>query len=159
MGCIRNMRYPRGEDKAIDYVFRVLDIPWWYYAIAVILALVVGWKWRWEGGLLAGYAFNILAEAVLIRKPFTGEHVRLEPLWSWEQWNVQKNQILTSVIMFISAGVISGHLWKWRELWIAAGLSLLVEVLQLITAHGLMELDDVIHNCLGVAIGMMVLCW
>jgi len=25
------------EDKAIDYVFRVLDIPWWYYGIAVLV--------------------------------------------------------------------------------------------------------------------------
>lgn len=31
------------EDEAIDYVFGLLDIPWWYYAIAVLIG-AVGWK-------------------------------------------------------------------------------------------------------------------
>ena len=145
------------EDRTIDYVFGLLDIPWWYYAIAAVIGLAV-WKcWRWEGGLLAGYAFLVLAETVFIRKAFAGEHLRLELFWSWRQWSVQRNQVLTNVVMFIPVGVMTGWLWKWRGLWIAAGLSLLIEVLQLITARGLMEFDDVIHNCIGAAIGIMLL--
>ena len=115
------------------------------------------WKcWRWEGGLLAGYAFLVLAETVLIRKPFAGEHLKLEILWSWRAWSVQRNQILTNVVMFVPVGVIAGWLWRWKGLWIAAGLSLLIEVLQLVSGRGLMEFDDVIHNCFGAAIGMMI---
>lgn len=145
---------PQREDRTIDYVFGLLDIPWWYYAIAAAIGLAV-WKcWRWEGGLLAGYAFLILAETVFIRKPFTGEHLKLQLFWSWRQWNVQKNQILTNVIMFVPIGMISGHLWKWRGIWIAGGLSLVVETLQLITGRGLYEFDDVIHNCLGAVVGI-----
>ena len=103
---------------------------------------------------MAGYSFLILAETVFIRKPFTGEHLRLEFFWSWKQWSVQRDQILTNVIMFIPVGVISGRLWKWRGLWVAAGLSLLIEVLQLVTQRGLLEFDDVIHNCLGAVVGI-----
>lgn len=105
-------------------------------------------------GVLVGYAFLILAETVFIRKPFVGSHFQPELFWSWKQWNIQKNQILTNVIMFIPIGVICGHLWKWRGLWGAAGLSVVIELLQLITARGLMEFDDVMHNCLGAAIGI-----
>lgn len=113
------------------------------------------WKcWRWEGGLLAGYAFLILAETVFIRKPFTGQHLKLELLWSWRAWSIQKKQILTNVIMFIPVGVLTGWLWKWRGLWFAAGLSAVIELLQLVSGRGLCELDDVMHNCLGAAVGI-----
>lgn len=105
-------------------------------------------------GLLVGYAFLILTETVLIRKPFLGEHIKLELFWSWKQWSVQKNQILTNVVMFVPIGVLVGWLWKWRGLLVAAGLSLLVEVLQLITSRGLLEFDDVLHNMIGAVVGV-----
>lgn len=113
------------------------------------------WKtWRWEGGLLAGYAFLLLVETVLIRKPFTGEHLRLEPLWSWREWKVQKEQILTNIMMFIPVGLLAGRMWKWKELWFAAGLSGLIEVLQVLSGRGLCEFDDVLHNMIGAVIGV-----
>jgi glycopeptide antibiotics resistance protein len=145
----------KAEEKAIDYVFGLLDIPWLYYAIAAFLG-VAGWQlWKKPSlGLLIGYAFLILAETVLIRKPFTGEHIKLELFWSWKQWNVQKEQILTNVVMFIPIGALAGWLWKWKGLWFAAGLSLLVEVLQLATSRGLLEFDDVFHNLVGAAFGI-----
>ena len=102
---------------------------------------------------MIGYFILILTETVLIRKPFTGEHLKIELFWSWKQWSVQKNQILTNVVMFVPIGVLVGWLWKWRGLWFAAGLSLLVEVLQLITSRGLLEFDDVLHNMIGAVVG------
>ena len=107
-------------------------------------------------GLLIGYAVLLLTETVLIRKPFIGEHIKLELFWSWKQWNVQKNQILTNVVMFIPIGVLASFLWKWRGLWFAIGLSLLVEVLQLVTSRGLLEFDDVIHNMIGAVVGVEI---
>ena len=132
-----------------------MDIPWWYYAIATLLGVTAWRVWKKPSlGLLLGYAFLILAETVLIRKPFLGEHIKLELFWSWKQWNVQKEQILTNVAMFIPIGVLAGWLWKWKGLLVAAGLSLLVEVLQLITSRGLLEFDDVFHNMIGAVIGI-----
>ena len=108
-------------------------------------------------GLLIGYAFLILTETVLIRKPFLGEHIKLELFWSWKQWSVQKNQILTNVAMFIPIGALAGWLWKWKGLLVAAGFSIAIELLQLVTTRGLMEFDDVIHNCFGAAVGIVIL--
>ena len=105
-------------------------------------------------GALVAYSFLILAETILTRKPFIGSHFQTELFWSWRQWNIQKNQILTNVVIFIPVGLLSGFLWKWRGLWIAAGLSVVIELLQLVTQRGLMEFDDVIHNCLGAAVGI-----
>ncbi|QTE68784.1 VanZ family protein [Clostridiales bacterium] len=111
------------------------------------------WK-KLSLGLLIGYAFLILSETVLIRKPFEGEHIKLELFWSWRVWSVQQNQILTNVIMFVPVGVLAGWIWKWRGLWVAVGLSIIIEFLQLLTARGLCEIDDGIHNCIGALIGI-----
>ncbi len=110
--------------------------------------------------MLIGYAFLILAETVFIRKPFAGEHLKLELFWSWRAWSVQKEQILANVIMFLPVGMLVGWIWRWKGLWVAAGLSIFIEILQLITARGLCEFDDVIHNVVGAAIGFrsVVLC-
>ena len=134
-----------------------MDIPWWYYAIAAFLG-VAGWQlWKKLSlGLLIGYAFLILAETVLIRKPFSGQHFNPELFWSWRAWKVQQSQILTNVIMFAPVGVLVGWIWRWRGLWIAAGLSVGIEILQLVTSRGLCEFDDVFHNMIGAAIGVGV---
>ena len=132
-----------------------MDIPWWCYAIATLLGVAVWRIWKKLSlGILAGYAFLILAETVLIRKPFAGEHLKLELFWSWRAWSVQQNQILANIIMFVPVGVLVGWIWRWRGLWVAAGLSVGIEILQLITARGLCEFDDVIHNMVGAAIGV-----
>jgi glycopeptide antibiotics resistance protein len=132
-----------------------LDIPWWYYAIAALLGVTAWRVWKKPSlGSLIGYAFLILAETVLIRKPFIGEHIKFELFWSWKVWSVQKEQILANVIMFLLVGVLVGWIWRWRGLWVAAGLSAEIEILQLITARGLCEFDDVIHNMVGAAIGV-----
>ena len=143
------------EDEVIDYVFGLLDIPWWYYAVAVLLCVAVWRIWKKLSlGILAGYAFLILTETVLIRKPFIGEHIKLELFWSWKQWSVQKNQILTNVAMFIPIGALAGWLWKWKGLLVAAGFSIAIELLQLVTTRGLMEFDDVLHNMIGAVVGV-----
>jgi hypothetical protein len=132
-----------------------LDIPWWYYAIAALLGVIAWRVWKKPSlGLLIGYAFLVLAETVLIRKPFVGQHFQPELFWSWRAWNVQRGQIYTNVIMFVPVGVLAGTLWKWRGLWFAVGLSVFIEILQLVTSRGLCEFDDVFHNMIGAVIGV-----
>ncbi len=113
------------------------------------------WKtWRWEGGILSAYTFLVLAETILIRKPFIGQHFQPELFWSWRVWNVQRGQIIANVIMFVPVGVLAGRIWRWKGLWVAAGLSVFIEVLQLVTSRGLCEFDDVFHNVIGAVIGV-----
>lgn len=69
---------------------------------------------------------------------------------------MQKEQILTNVIMFVPVGVLVGWIWRWRGLWTAAVLSIFIEILQLVTARGLCEFDDVFHNMIGAVIGVGV---
>ena len=107
-------------------------------------------------GILAGYTILVFTETILIRKPFVGDHINLEFLWSWRAWEVQSGQVIANVIMFIPIGLLSGWLWKWRGVLLAVGMSVLIELLQLVSKRGLCEIDDVIHNSLGAAIGIVV---
>ena len=113
------------------------------------------WK-RPSLGLLVGYAFLILAETVLIRKPFVGEHIKPELFWSWKAWDKQSEQVIANIIMFVPVGVLAGHLWKWHGLFVTAGLSADIEILQLLSIRGLCEFDDVLHNMIGAAIGVII---
>lgn len=105
-------------------------------------------------GLLAGYVFLIIAETLLIRHSFEGNHFQPELFWSWKVWKEQRNQIIGNVVMFIPVGVLTGLLWKWKGMLLAVGLSCGIEVLQLVTACGLCEFDDVIHNMIGTVVGI-----
>ena len=67
---------------------------------------------------------------------------------------MQRGQIIANVIMFVPVGMLTGLLWRWRGLWFAAGLSVGIEILQLITARGLCEFDDIFHNMIGAVIGV-----
>ena len=73
---------------------------------------------------------------------------------------MQQNQILANIIMFLPVGVLVGWIWRWRGLWVAAGLSVGIEILQLVTSRGLCELDDVFHNVIGavIGVGIVTLC-
>ena len=107
--------------------------------------------------MLIAYFVLLLSGTVLIRTSSPGDHFQPELFWSWKQWTIQKNQIFTNVIMFLPVGVLAGSIWRWKGLWVATGLSVLIEVLQLITARGLCEFDDVIHNCIGALIGIGIM--
>ena len=45
---------------------------------------------------------------------------------------------------------------KWRTVGLAAGYSMLIEPAQLVSFRGLFEFDDVMHNALGTAVGVLL---
>lgn len=137
-------------------MFKVINLPWWYYLIALVIGLVVWKTWRWEGGLLVGYVLLVIAETVLFRRTSGSMHFQPELFWSWREWNVQKGQIIGNIVMFIPVGLLAGLLWKSKALFIAVGLSCTIEDLQFVTTRGLMEFDDVLHNCAGALIGFVI---
>ena len=137
-------------------MFKTIDIPWWCYVIAIFVGIAVWKTWRWEGGLLSAYVFLILADTVLIRQPYVGQHFQPELFWSWRVLNVQKSQIIANVFMFIPVGILAGWMWRWRGLLVGIGLSCVVELLQLMTSRGLCEFDDVLHNVVGTAVGIEI---
>ncbi|MBR0410331.1 MAG: VanZ family protein [Eubacterium sp.] len=138
-----------------------MDISLWYYLAAFLLFLGV-WavSWKVSAGLLAGYVLFILAVTILSRTPTDMMKVELKLFWSYDIPELRE-QIIWNVLSFIPVGVLGAVLVRWRGIPMAAGLSVVIELLQLVTLRGLFEFDDTIHNSAGAAAGVvawMVVC-
>ena len=132
----------------------LLEVPPVYY----VLALMIGaglflWTDRWEVFLLAVYCCLVFTLTVLSRSPENSAHYNFHLFWSWRQWEQQAGQILANVAVFVPIGVLAGMLWGWKSVLFAAGFSVLIELVQLISCRGFFEFDDMAGNTLGAAIG------
>ena len=80
------------------------------------------------------------------------------PLWSYAKWSVieVRHEIMQNILLFLPYGSLLKANGFKRPILIAALTSLAVELIQYITALGLCELDDLINNTLGAALGVLV---
>ena len=110
--------------------------------------------------LFLAYIFFILWVTLLSRE--TGDHggYTFELAWAYKRfftgyargpWWVKQN--IGNVLFFIPFGLLFPGKKKWGLLW-SFGLSVVTEVLQVVCRLGYGELDDVICNTLGTAIGL-----
>lgn len=121
--------------------------------VAIIITVMTK---KWIAGVLIGYVLIILGETVLFRRPFVGQHFEPRMFWSYGAWDVQKRQIIANVVLFIPLGALAGSLWKWKGIIAGLGVSVVIEILQLISQRGLFEFDDILHNTLGTFIGVSI---
>ena len=103
--------------------------------------------------MLAAYAILVLAGTVLIRVSKEEPQYQLRLFWSYSQWDKQQGQVLANICMFIPIGFLAGKEFGRKGIILAAGFSLLIEIIQLLTCRGLFEFDDIIHNTAGATIG------
>lgn len=108
-------------------------------ALAAITAGILSKKW--SVGLLIGYVLIILGETVIFRTPTGRIHFQPQLFWSYEVWDDHKEQIMINVLAYIPLGLMAGKQWKWKGLLVGIGLSIVSEILQLITLRGLFEFD------------------
>ncbi len=111
--------------------------------------------------ILGGYLFFIFCTTILYRDRLVEEEPVLRPLWSYSVlYSKLVAEILLNVLMFIPIGfAVSVSLKKKNMLKIVAigcAISLTIEILQFLTKRGIFNIDDVIHNTLGCAIGYCV---
>jgi len=125
-------------------------------SVLVVIVLAVLTK-KVTVGLLVGYVLVILGETVVFRTHSVRQVFQPQLFWSYEVWDIQKEQILANILAYIPLGLIAGKLWRWKGLIAGVGLSVVSEVLQLITHRGLFEFDDIIHNTFGTLIGVSLI--
>ena len=111
--------------------------------------------------ILIIYTLFILCMTLLFREETNGEHLQLELFWSYKVIDVQFNQMLCNVLLFIPFGLLLKLLGinTWLILLIGFTFSCSIELLQYILKLGLCELDDVFHNTLGTLIGLFIGNW
>lgn len=115
------------------------------------------------GLVLSIYLVFLLGGTVLNRT--VGEEYRLylKFFWSYREVFATRDtallwQIVYNILVFIPWGILLPEIVcvasKFRVIVLrAAGLSLVIEVAQLVFKLGLFEFDDVFHNTLGAVIG------
>ena len=87
--------------------------------------------------------------------------INLIPLVNILDYDIKREaaiNIIGNISMFIPTGVIMPILYKrldcfWKVLLAGAGLSFVIEVIQLLFPGSVTDIDDLILNTLGVAVG------
>ena len=141
----------------MDFVFRIMDIPLWYYAVAAAIAIVLFLcKRKWSLSLLVLYLFLVVAIMILVRKPMASSKLILQPFWSYGKWKDQSNQVISNILMFIPVSFLAANLWSWKATPFAAAFSAMIELTQYFTKRGYCEFDDIFHNTLSAVLGVLL---
>lgn len=168
-----------------DYAFSLVHaIPYYVYeGIASIsclgLVVFIAWKGfktglRYSAALLLiEYIFLLFCSTVIFRPTGETRQYDFHPFWSYDRPELLVENIM-NVIVFIPIGMILGLLFRVKGSWspngswlmvkgswlmvaiIGCGISVTIESLQFFFLRGFSELDDVMHNTLGCAIGFLI---
>ena len=111
--------------------------------------------------LLMEYSFLLYCSTVIFRQAKIERGIELQPFWSYEAIldgvDTMIPETVMNVVVFIPIGLMMGLVFKganwWKILMAGAGMSVSIELLQLLFKKGCCETDDVIHNTMGCAMG------
>lgn len=154
------------EIKSIRYISLVYNIPWWFYGVVILIA-IISWKLtkRLTYTILFSYIALIIAQTILFRTVNEEAQYNFQLFWSYSVLNKDQmtfedkmlvRQILFNVVMFIPIGVIFTTEKGMKGTLFGFVVSLGIEAIQFITHRGLFELDDLFHNSVGVVIGALI---
>ena len=148
------------------------SVPLWVSVMALctivgvcILSLVISDKDKRKSWLvrlfLCVYVMLMLCSTVIFRETRTIPHHGFHPFWHYEAFRQGKLLLLPELIMnilvFIPVGFVFCLAFRrikwWQSVIVGMGLSIGIELLQLIFKRGCADVDDVIHNTLGCLMG------
>lgn len=119
---------------------------------------------RWIAGLLLlGFIFLIYCSTVICRTTMAERSFDFHPFWSYKAIEAGRVELLAenimNVVVFVPVGLLLSCVLRrlkwWIVLIIGIGISVSIEALQYFFHKGFSEVDDVFHNTLGCAIGIM----
>lgn len=109
--------------------------------------------------LLVDYIILIYCTAVIFRNVKEVREYNYAPFWSYDKPEFMTENIM-NVLMFVPVGLLLGLTIKnmnwWKALLVGGGLSISIELLQLVFKRGFSEVDDLMHNTLGCMIGYRI---
>lgn len=115
--------------------------------------------------LLVFYILIVLFVTVLGRRTQNFYRYNFDIIESYTILFVQKDlqritEAVLNVLMFIPIGAVMSFLSKIKRLLLSSltglGISLLIEILQLLLRNGYCEITDLLHNTLGAIIGSVL---
>ena len=147
----------------------MLQISWIYYIICVVLAASVigvlrfyrqGWIKSVAAGLTVSYMFLVLSITVLSRGPTEHPFNYFPPFWAYREIfsgsEIAQSltiQIIVNIFMLAPLGFLLPFITTRKPILYGILFSLFIEILQYLTKRGYFEIDDIIHNTIGLLIG------
>lgn len=153
--------------------------PYWklltYIITMIFMKIAVTWfkRKKMSAGrciliiVLFSYLLTVYISTVLARKRMLDEAELLPVLWSWRQVLSGNRYVLymviENIIMLMPIGlflpiIINKRYVGLQTILIGLGFSLFIEVSQKALHVGFFEVDDLINNTIGVALGCAVSC-
>jgi glycopeptide antibiotics resistance protein len=146
-----------------EFSSTVLTIAVLYALLAIIIGIFKGRELAYSL-LLLGCCLLIMYLTVFSRSSDEDVKYYLLPFASYTRIangdRFLLPQVIMNVVLFVPLGfLLKGALvrWGWRKVVsYGAMFSMIIESLQLVLHRGAAEVDDVIHNTLGCAIGVLL---
>lgn len=155
-----------------DYLLRIPDYLFQMLISVTCLGIVVllSWKGLRRGIVLAGRLllvealFVIYSSTIIFRPGNYEDAYDFTPFWSYKAILDGQSFLLAenmmNVVIFIPIGLLIGMgftkcTW-WKAIGVGCLFSFSIELLQFVFNRGFCEVDDVIHNTLGCAIGWLL---
>lgn len=151
------------------YILYISKAVYGWGLVAFLLIFVTAMLWKGTmTGMRYGTAFLLIEYVVLLlyftifRRRGTDEYEYvLTPFWSYIaalcDTPVLAQEIAMNIAVFVPVGFLAGVAIKdvtWKIIaCIGLGVSLIIEMLQLVLKRGCCETDDVINNTLGSLLG------
>ena len=145
---------------SLDIAYYITTVMFGVGSYLVLMHLGVDLKQRLAAALLIAYVFLVMSVTVLARGHLIQNNTLLKPFWSYGAllYGKRKYSILTEIVlnilMLIPVGFLLPFLVEKHTVLYGFLCSLCIEVFQLVTKRGYFEIDDLIHNTLGVVIGV-----
>ena len=115
---------------------------------------------RWLNRVLLVFsAACVLYFTVFAKVPGSSRTYNLLLFWNYRRWSQVevRHEIIQNMLLFMPLGASMRAVRARYPVGIAAVTSAAVELCQYLFGLGLAELDDVVHNTLGAALGVLVL--
>lgn len=155
----------------MNYFAQLFNIGCFYYCISLTIGLFVlvgmrigrrSWGQCFAAALAAAYLFLVLSITIFTRGPTNLEINYLPPFWAYEKIFSRSKiardltiQIIVNILMLAPLGFLFPFITEKHPVCLAASCSIAIELIQLVTKRGYFELDDIIHNTIGILLGFV----
>ena len=162
-------------NKYIGGLVKSIPLDIFYYALAIfcvgssIMLISRGKRGvRIRQGMtylfLIEYYALLICSTVVFRKPQNDIVYHIQPFWHIDMLDDKGGfmlyEMVMNVMVFVPIGIAMAHAGIHKKLWqvmaVGVGLSLVIEVCQLVLKRGCSETDDIIHNTIGCMLGYSI---
>lgn len=109
--------------------------------------------------MLMGYVFLVISTTIIFREKHSEARFVLTSFETYESLYIKRvAQIILNVLLFVPIGIFGGVAIKRFKKVMLCGLTLtiVIELIQLVTKTGICSTDDAIHNTVGCAMGYLI---